>query len=283
LIKTLFIRLFDFFLFSSLYIALCAVVMVYQSGMLLLHTRPSTGICGFVFFATICSYNFHWYLTPSSVTASQRIRWAQQHKGWHLLLYFIGLAGSLVFFFTIKTHWLALAFAAFVTFLYSAPKLPWAFFKGLKRIAIGKTVFLSFVWMYVTTALPVIVSGAAWKTDIVLFALSRFFLIYSICVIFDYRDREDDKNDGVKSMITWLGEKGINGLFMISLSCFAITTIALYLYQYSFSTILVLLAPGVIVAALYTYAKKNFSDYLYYYVLDGLMMFSGLLMLVCRI
>ena len=137
--------------------------------------------------------------------------------------------------------------------------------------------------MYVTTALPVIVSGAAWKTDIVLFALSRFFLIYSICIIFDYRDREDDKNDGVKSMITWLGEKGINGLFIISLSGFAITTIALYHYQYSFSTILVLLIPGVIVAALYNYAKKNFSDYLYYYVLDGLMMFSGLLMLVCGI
>ncbi len=283
MIKKIIHRLSDFFLFSSLYIALCAVVMVHQTYQLLIHTRPSAGLSGFVFFATICSYNFHWYLSPYSVTSSQRIRWAQQHKGWHLLLYFIGLAGSVVFFFTISEHWLALAFGAFVTFLYSAPKLPHPFFKGLKKIAIGKTIFLSIVWMYVTTVLPVIISGKEWTIDFILFALSRFFLIYSICILFDYRDREDDKREGIKSMITYLGEKGINTLFFISLALFAAATIGLYPYHHSFFIILVLLIPGIIVAALYNYAKKNFSDYLYYFVLDGLMMFSGLLMLVYRI
>jgi len=34
---------------------------------------------------------------------------------------------------------------------------------------------------------------------------------------------------------------------------------------------------------LYPYAKRNYSDYLYYFVLDGLMMFSGLLMLILKI
>jgi len=37
------------------------------------------------------------------------------------------------------------------------------------------------------------------------------------------------------------------------------------------------------VALLYRRAKQDFSDYLYYVVLDGLMMFSGLLMWVFRI
>jgi len=32
----------------------------------------------------------------------------------------------------------------------------------------------------------------------------------------------------------------------------------------------------VIVLALFKNAKRNFSDYLYYFVLDGLMMFSAL-------
>jgi hypothetical protein len=44
-----------------------------------------------------------------------------------------------------------------------------------------------------------------------------------------------------------------------------------------------LLVPGVIVLLLYNYAKRNFSDYLYYFILDGLMMLSALLMLVFRI
>jgi len=34
---------------------------------------------------------------------------------------------------------------------------------------------------------------------------------------------------------------------------------------------------------MYNYAKRNFSDVLYYFILDGLMMFSALLMLVFRI
>jgi 4-hydroxybenzoate polyprenyltransferase len=273
----------DFFLFSSLYIAFCAVIMVFQTYQLLLTVAPSVGLCVFVFFATICSYNFHWYLTPRSVTSSQRIRWAQKHKDWHLFLYFVGVAGSLASFFTIREHWPALAFGAFVTFLYSAPKLPQTLFKGLKKIAVGKTIFLSIVWMYVTTVLPIVISGATWKPDFALFMASRFFLIYAICIVFDYRDREDDRNEGVKSLITYLGEKGIDNLFFFSLAIFATVTILLYRYHPSTLTIFFLLLPGIIVAILYRPAKQNFSDYLYYFVLDGLMMFSGLLMLLFRI
>jgi 4-hydroxybenzoate polyprenyltransferase len=257
--------------------------MVYQTSHFLLHSGPPDNLMAFVFFSTICSYNFHWYLTPNSATPSQRIHWAQQFKAWHLLLCFIGLAGALIYFIPIRAHWLALSFAAFVTFLYSAPKIPLYFFNGLKRIAIGKTIFLSFVWMYVTTVLPVILSEQKWGTDSSLFALSRFFLIYAICILFDFRDREDDKNDGIKSLITYFSERGIHNLFIISLLIFAATTIGLYHYQHSVLSIVYLLIPGVILSLLYNYAKRNFSDYLYYFILDGLMMFSGLLMLVSRI
>ena len=41
-----------------------------------------------------------------------------------------------------------------------------------------------------------------------------------------------------------------------------------------------LLIPGAITAALYSYARKNFSDLLYYFVLDGLMALSALLTLL---
>ncbi|HEX4849214.1 MAG TPA: hypothetical protein VFV08_00340, partial [Puia sp.] len=112
-------RAFDFILFSSLYIASCAVIMVWQTYWLLLHMQPSIPLMGFVFFATVCSYNFHWYLTPFSVSFSQRLAWAHRHKGWHLFLYFVGLSGTFIFFLFIRQHWLALGFGAFITFLYS--------------------------------------------------------------------------------------------------------------------------------------------------------------------
>jgi len=257
--------------------------MVYQTSHLFFHSKPQFSLTAFVFFSTICSYNFHWYLTPYSLTSSVRSKWTQQHKQFHLFFYILGLTGSLIYFFMLRTHWMALTFAAFVTFLYSAPKLPQTFFKELKNIAIGKTIFLAFVWMFVTTMLPVFVEGRPLKMEYFLFACSRFFLIYSICIIFDFRDREDDKNDGIKSLVTYLNEKGINRLFVISLILFLAATTSLHWFQYSPAAIIVLLLPGIITAALYSYAKKNFSDYLYCFVLDGMMMFSGLLMLVFRI
>jgi 4-hydroxybenzoate polyprenyltransferase len=257
--------------------------MVYQTCVLLFNTKPSLSLSLFVFFSTICSYNFHWYLTPFSVTSSARAKWTQQHKTLHLVLYLIGLIGSITYFFIFREHWMALAFAGFVTFLYSAPKLPQTFFKQLKDIAVGKTIFLSLVWTYVTSILPVFILNEPLNLKYLLFACSRFFLIYSICIIFDYRDREDDKKDGIRSMITYFNESGIDIVFIISQSIFLLSTIALYWFNISILAIIVLLIPGIIVACLYNYSKRNFSDYLYYFVLDGLMMFSGLFMLIFNI
>jgi 4-hydroxybenzoate polyprenyltransferase len=137
--------------------------------------------------------------------------------------------------------------------------------------------------MYVTAVLPILIAGAQWNGGTYLFAASRFFLIYAICVLFDYRDREDDKTEGIRSLITLLNEKGIDRLFIISLVLFAASTISLYGCRFPAFYILLLLIPGIIVAVLYRRAKRDFSDYLYYFVLDGLMMFSALLMLVFRI
>jgi 4-hydroxybenzoate polyprenyltransferase len=137
--------------------------------------------------------------------------------------------------------------------------------------------------MYVTTMLPLIMAESPWKGDFSLFALGRFFLIYSICIIFDYRDREDDKQEGVRSLITYFSEKVIDIIFSVSLVIFALSCIGLFGYHYSAYMIFLLLIPGIIVAGLYRHAKKNFSDCLYYFVLDGLMMFSALLMLIFRI
>ncbi len=275
--------IFQFFIFSSLYIALCAVVMVYQLQLLFPQVTVSASFYLFVFFSTVCSYNFHWWLTHHSATGSERLQWALRYKQLHLLLYFAGMLGAAICFFILRQHWFWITVGAFFTFLYSAPKIPQHFFIGLRRIAVGKTIFLAVVWMYVTTLLPLLVSGAGWQPAFTWLAISRFFLIYAICILFDYRDREDDKADGIRSMITWFNERGINNLFALSIGLFIVFTVLLHGNGSSWMTIGLLLLPGAMVTALYSYAKKHFSDYLYYFVLDGLMMLSGLLMILVDI
>jgi 4-hydroxybenzoate polyprenyltransferase len=257
--------------------------MVYQTSHLLLGSPPSGRLLGFVFFSTICSYNFHWYLTPRSASPSRRVLWTHHHKVLHFVLYLAGIVGSAVYFFYLLNYLPALCLAGFLTFLYSAPKLPQPIFRHLQKIAVGKTLFLTFVWVYVTAVLPVLVAGAPWSFSFLLFIAGRFFLIYAICIVFDYRDREDDKAAGIRSLITLMNEKKIDLLFSVSIILFFLSNIFLSCYHYPAFYIMLLLVPGAIVAALYQQAKHNFSDYLYYVVLDGLMMFSGLLMLIFRI
>jgi 1,4-dihydroxy-2-naphthoate octaprenyltransferase len=277
-------RIAGFFLYSSLYISFCAVLMVYQTS-LLFKLPVSAPFLFFTFFATICSYNFHWYLTPDFSSPSKRVNWSQHHKTLHLGLYFIGIIGSIVCFFFISAHWFALLIATGITFLYSAPKVPLPFFRFLRKIAIGKTIFLATVWTYVSAILPVIIAGAPLTTSIVLFAFNRFFLIYAICILFDFRDREEDKVSGIRSLITLLDEKGIDRLFIFSMIAFLLSTVSLLLVSNHISPVaeLALLIPGGILCSLYSYAKQHFTDFLYYFVLDGLMMLSGLLLLVLPI
>ena len=275
--------IFNFFVFSSLYIALCAVLMVYQTWQLFLDGPPDTSLILFVFFSTMCSYNFHWWLTTRSATGSERLQWAVKNKSLHFILYLAGLAGAIVYFYQLRTHWFWIGVGTFVTFLYSAPKLPQRHFSLLRRIAIGKTLYLAFVWMYVTTILPFVVSGQPWRMEFTWFVLARFFLIYAICIPFDYRDRADDKADGIRSMITYFNERGIDNIFALSILLFTVFSGLLLGHGMGWVKFALLLAPGILMAALYNYSKRHFSDYFYYFVLDGLMMLSALLMLVLGI
>src|SRR5258706_8526778 len=94
----------SFIVYSNLFIAFCAILMVNQTFVLLLHTKPGFSFLGFVFFSTICSYSFHWYLTSHSMIPSARITWMQRNRNIHFILLFIGLAGCIVFFFLLL-HW----------------------------------------------------------------------------------------------------------------------------------------------------------------------------------
>jgi 4-hydroxybenzoate polyprenyltransferase len=256
--------------------------MTWQSSHLL-HLTIARDYYWFVFFATICSYNFHWYLTPQSQNSAQRVNWSLHHKNAHLLFYFAGVIGSLIFFYKLRQHWFALFFATLLTFLYSAPKIPLPYFRFLKQVAIGKTIFLSAVWTYVTAILPVFIAGQHFNHEMKWFAASRFFLIYGICILFDYRDRTDDKEEGLRTLVNYFDESGVNRLFVFSIIAFIVFTISLLFSGVSFLAVFILIIPGIILFSIYPQAKNSNSDYLYYFILDGLMMLSALLMAILPI
>jgi 4-hydroxybenzoate polyprenyltransferase len=276
-------KIFDLFLFSSLFIALCAVVMVNQTYILIIQKPADHHYLFFVFFSTVCSYNFHWMLTPRSSYPSFRLNWSVQHKGYHLFLFLAGLLFSAYFFLYSVKYWLWFGVAVIITFLYSAQKISFHPFTWLKKNAVGKTIPLALVWTYVTAILPLIIENISVNYNSVLFCSSQFFFIFSICILFDYRDREDDKAEGIRSLITYLNERGINILFTVSIILSVLFIFLMIPGKIPFIDLVILLIPVLLIAFLFKQAKKNFSDYFYYFILDGLMMLPGILFLIMKL
>ncbi|HLF45344.1 MAG TPA: UbiA family prenyltransferase [Chitinophagaceae bacterium] len=271
-------KVFDFFLFTSFYIAVCAVLMVNQTYILLVQKPVDVHFLAFVFFSTVSSYNFHWLFTPRSANPSSRLNWSFQHKGYHLFLFIAGLLFSFYFFLNFINEWFWIGIATLLTFMYSAPKIPYKTFLRLKKYAFGKTIFLAAVWTYVTVVLPLQTEHVSWTGRSVLFCAGQFFFIFSICILFDYRDREDDKAEGIRSLIVYLSEKEVNRLFAFSLILSAALFFLLLKEAVYPATVFILVIPLLLLSLLYNYSKKNFSDYLYYFILDGLMMLSGFIL-----
>lgn len=276
-------RILNWFVFSNFFIAACAVLMVIQTDRLLLDTDSNPQYLLFVFFASICSYNFHWWLTPHSVIRSPRIDWATKFRDLHLILFVSGLFGASLYFLHLLEFWPGLLATAIATFLYSAPKIPHPWFRQLRKVALGKTIFLSLIWMNVTTLIPVWMSGVEWNTEIWLFLVSRYFMIYAICILFDYRDREDDRREGVRSLVTYLSDRNIFLLFLFSILVYVTATLLLVRYNYPLHVLLILLLPALLLVPLYRFATRHFSDFFYYVILDGMMALPAFLGLAMNI
>lgn len=229
----------------------------------------------FVFSGSVCSYNFHWFLTPPQVQSfSAKMRWNLSNRYLHLLLSVIGLLGAGIAAFLLIEHWLWLCLTALLTFLYSAPMIRHPFFISLRRIAVGKTFYLAFAWAHITALLPFLIVLERLEAVHLCYAVNRVLFIYAICIVFDRRDRESDRKAGIKSLITWLEEKSVDRLFWISLTT-SLATNFLLTKWISLPIAIALAIPGLILGFLYQKSKRSRSDYLYYFLLDGLMALSA--------
>lgn len=272
-------KFFDFIIFSNIFIALCAVAMAGYSTHLFSLGFPPAHFAGFLFFSTLASYSIHWYLTDETteITAS-RTSWLGKNKWLHATFFVISSIGCA--FFLLKelsyTKWIVPAI--FLTLLYTAPKFPFQPFMTLKKFILGKTILLALMWTYVTTALPYFIMNQPWEHTYSLFFINRFTLIFPICILFDLRDKEYDKQTGVKSLVTLLPPQKIKIVFNIFVILNIITALLTgYFSHFSIVDNFILLIPIILTFSLYNSAIKTKNDYLFYFILDGLMALSPIL------
>lgn len=234
----------------------------------------------FIFFATLCSYNFHSLINTIYPSTTERHAWNIRNKTLLIILMAASTIMIFVYTYALRKELIFIAAGAVLTFLYSAPNIPWRPFIFLRKIAFGKTIFLAAVWTYVTGLLPMLISNGELSSVHYYYLGTRLFLVYAICVLFDIKDKVEDRQKGIRALPTVLSDQWIRFIYYLSAS-FALTCNVMMLVKGMMRQVFIFnLIPIMICMFMYQYAIKTKQDMFYYVILDGLMMLSSILLFI---
>lgn len=264
-----------FILSHSIFIAACAVALVFQTSELL-KLPISLGLYGFVFFATLCSYNFYWIVSKAAFVQPGSLAVLLQEETAGVVILFLSAIGA---FFCLITHPLPAGFiitAVLLTCLYALPLLPFRLLYFTRRAGVLKTVLLAFTWAYVTVFIP-LQKSYLLLTNADLFVFSRRFLfMLMLCIIFDNRDKAVDKIRGLHSLATDLKPVYLRILIVLIFVILFTTNFLYRQYGLSFSQSIALHIATLALLVIYFYSTKKRGYIFYYFFVDGMMLFSAL-------
>ena len=267
-------RFLHFILSHSIFIALCAIALCYQTN-LILHTAKSLSLYGFIFFSTICSYNFYWLLSKFyfKKTVINFVFIKEQLS--FVILFLTALIGT--FYFVIKIPFLIpyVLLGVFFTLLYSLPLWPFKFFKKLQQLGFFKTVLLAFTWAYITTILPAVSLLTTSFIPVYSLLAARFCFMLLLCIIFDKRDVTVDKSHGLHSLATDTPAKTLNSIIYLVFISYFITGLLLRYHFNDKPQMFAFLLTGGFVWWVYTLSLKKQGYLFYYFLVDGLMLVSA--------
>lgn len=270
-----------FIVSHSIFIAICAVALCYQTS-LLLHIEGSFFLYLFIFFSTVCSYNFYWLL--SGYSFSDKPLYVFLKKRFSNLLVLMMAAIGLVFSIVKIPRLLPeITVGVILTLLYAVPLLPLNISTFVRKAGLLKTSLLAFTWAFITVYLPYQFAPTGNSYTMVLLFINRFLFMLMLCIIFDARDTSVDKIRGLQSLTTLLSSKKVKQLMSVVFAAYLINGIVLRIYYHEIPQIAALLVSGVFTAMVYLLSLKKQGYFFYYFIVDGLMLFSALASYVASI
>ncbi|MBK6634660.1 MAG: hypothetical protein IPG38_10380 [Chitinophagaceae bacterium] len=123
---------FYFILSHSIFVSICAVAMAFQTAHLL-DLRVNGFMYGFIFFATLCSYNFYWILSKFSFAGVSQIPGLLKKETTGLVILLTAAAGTAYCQYRSSLPAGFILTAILLTVLYSIPLLPVKFLQFTRR------------------------------------------------------------------------------------------------------------------------------------------------------
>lgn len=286
--KKLLQPVFDFLLFSNVFMALCAVaqglVVFYLIG-----SRPLYTICALLFVSTVAIYNFSILLTkPKNPEKSEnrRIRWFFAHHRLMVTVTIVAILSLIPLFFLISMESrILLIFLAAISFAYSLPLFSLGDQKfGLRNIPGLKQFLITLVWTMSSVLLPVLEAQDMHLTNITLrdttiLLAKRFLFIAALTVPFDIRDLFEDRESGLKTVPVAIGEKRAYLFCQILLAGYIVL---LFLYRNNGfnANFFALTLTAILAGWLIFKSKWKRNEYYYFFYLDGVLILQYVMLVV---
>ncbi|MGZ3872507.1 MAG: UbiA family prenyltransferase [Mucilaginibacter sp.] len=286
--KKTFQSVFDFLLFSNIFMSLCAVAQ----GLLtfyLIGSKPVFPVIGLLFTSTLGIYNFSILAStkgPPLQSRYKRVRWFYSHYRLMVTFTIVSILSLVPLFCLLSIEsMLLLGFLGIISFLYSIPLFTIGDHKfGLRHIPWLKQFMIALVWTMSIVLLPVLeaqhfhLTGISLRDTTILIA-KRFLFIAALTIPFDIRDLFDDRKLGMKTVPTVWGEKNAYLFCQVLLAGYLVL---LFLFKNNGVThdFLPLALSVILTAWLIFHSKREKNEYYYFFYLDGVLILQYVLVLL---
>jgi len=213
-----------------------------------------------------------WYYTHY-----KKLKWLQLLNG-----LVIGLLSYQIFILD-----LAPGFTSGDYFILSVTLLAGLFYIGLgkfsgRNIRAGKNMIIAWVWAGMVTGLPAVGRGLSWPVSLsfALLFVENFLFVLILSIVFDIKDYVVDATRGLSTIPTKLGFKKTlqHTIMPLSLLLFTVHLIDLFLVnELNIGLKALSLLPFLFLLALPRLLKRRQSLLFYLLIIDGMMLFKGLL------
>ncbi len=270
-------KISEFILFSSIFIAACAVALSIETNLLFHLPLNNLSFYCFVFGATIVQYNLHYLVKTTAVKNSQRLRWSLKNKNLHAILFAIGCVLILVSLFSFKLrHFYILSILGAIAFLYSFPALPFGKRRRIKDYGFLKIITLALLWTLVTVWFPVN-DIPVNKTLYLFIFVKRFVFMFVLCLLFDVRDIDVDRKENIKTLPVALGKKKSYEIAWLVLLLFLVLSGVQYFLFPEAGIFIAMILSAVATFITVELSKKTNSDFFYLAGIDGMMLLQAAL------
>jgi 4-hydroxybenzoate polyprenyltransferase len=279
---------FDFFLFSNLFMSLCAVAQALVTFHLI-GSKPVTTVTGLLFTSTLGIYNFCILLSkPDKPEASpyRRVRWFFSHYRLMVTFTIVSLLSLIPLFFLLSMESrILLVFLSILSFCYSIPLFTIGEHKfGLRNIPGLKPILITLVWTLSCVLLPILeaenlhLADVSMRDTMILIA-KRFLLIGALTVPFDIRDLFQDRQSGLKTIPVAWGEKNAYLFCQLLLAGYIVL---LFMFRNNGFNVdfFALTTTAILMGWLIFRSKWGKNEYYYFFYLDGVLVLQYVVLVV---